>query len=103
LTAPPPPYLHSFPTQRSSDLHAQRAAIDQIVIAQFGEPLEPGQAIFELLRHRRQRVGGRRRGRQLPRQLRRKRGRNVLAEVHLRSEEHTSELQSLAYLVCRVL
>src|SRR2546425_8789229 len=24
-------------------------------------------------------------------------------EVHLRSEEHTSELQSLAYLVCRLL
>src|SRR5687767_15578871 len=24
-------------------------------------------------------------------------------EVHVRSEEHTSELQSLAYLVCRLL
>src|SRR5687767_15487065 len=24
-------------------------------------------------------------------------------DVHLRSEEHTSELQSLAYLVCRLL
>src|SRR2546425_5561895 len=27
----------------------------------------------------------------------------VHAEVHPRSEEHTSELQSLAYLVCRLL
>src|SRR5256714_11640568 len=27
----------------------------------------------------------------------------VLVEQHLRSEEHTSELQSLAYLVCRLL
>src|SRR2546425_7795889 len=27
----------------------------------------------------------------------------VLARVNLRSEEHTSELQSLAYLVCRLL
>src|SRR2546425_7093695 len=25
------------------------------------------------------------------------------AQLHLRSEEHTSELQSLAYLVCRLL
>src|SRR5205823_12103655 len=28
---------------------------------------------------------------------------DVLVEVALRSEEHTSELQSLAYLVCRLL
>src|SRR3989441_6259155 len=30
-------------------------------------------------------------------------GRSVLAVVSRRSEEHTSELQSLAYLVCRLL
>src|SRR2546425_2751693 len=30
-------------------------------------------------------------------------GRREAAECHQRSEEHTSELQSLAYLVCRLL
>src|SRR2546425_4645300 len=30
-------------------------------------------------------------------------GRVNLPSFHLRSEEHTSELQSLAYLVCRLL
>src|SRR2546425_9615641 len=30
-------------------------------------------------------------------------GRNALDHVVTRSEEHTSELQSLAYLVCRLL
>src|SRR2546425_12746632 len=29
--------------------------------------------------------------------------RAAISSVHLRSEEHTSELQSLAYLVCRLL
>src|SRR2546425_4041868 len=29
--------------------------------------------------------------------------RHAGAELHARSEEHTSELQSLAYLVCRLL
>src|SRR5205823_12947923 len=32
-----------------------------------------------------------------------KQGRHNLRQVGLRSEEHTSELQSLAYLVCRLL
>src|SRR5687767_15632531 len=31
------------------------------------------------------------------------RGRTLMDLAHLRSEEHTSELQSLAYLVCRLL
>src|SRR2546425_9255113 len=30
-------------------------------------------------------------------------GRGGLATLHVRSEEHTSALQSLAYLVCRLL
>src|SRR5205823_9412442 len=30
-------------------------------------------------------------------------GPNARNDFHLRSEEHTSELQSLAYLVCRLL
>src|SRR2546425_2587272 len=30
-------------------------------------------------------------------------GENITGNVHVRSEEHTSELQSLAYLVCRLL
>src|SRR3712207_8217414 len=32
-----------------------------------------------------------------------KRAANYLAMVHIRSEEHTSELQSRQYLVCRLL
>src|SRR2546425_4771162 len=32
-----------------------------------------------------------------------KKRRNFQADVTVRSEEHTSELQSLAYLVCRLL
>src|SRR2546425_7596274 len=35
--------------------------------------------------------------------LRRHQMREVIATVQYRSEEHTSELQSLAYLVCRLL
>src|SRR2546425_2247141 len=50
------------------------------------------------LRHGREVVGAR--GPQLRRQLRAPR---PVELVSVRSEEHTSELQSLAYLVCRLL
>src|SRR5687767_15599880 len=42
-------------------------------------------------------------GRQAGRHAVRVRGQRVLLPLERRSEEHTSELQSLAYLVCRLL
>src|SRR5205823_7371288 len=79
------PVLLSFPTRRSSDLRRHR----------------PGP-----VRHRR-RVGGAARGHAAVHRL--DDGghygdiRRGAARHRLRSEEHTSELQSLAYLVCRLL
>src|SRR5205823_7086731 len=90
-----PPTLPPFPTRRSSDLHQQ------------GEPLEPVQA------------GGSERGQaqggdQVQGGIGQQREPDVLGtgeggllvgpfRADPRSEEHTSELQSLAYLVCRLL
>src|SRR5437899_6570833 len=66
--------LHSFPTRRSSDLLTEQA--QDLRIAQ-----RPGVA----------RLG-------LPQHLR-----FALRAIEIRSEEHTSELQSLRHLVCRLL
>src|SRR5205823_12993282 len=71
------PDLHSFPTRRSSDLHLRH----------------PDARV-----HRGRRRGALGDGRTL--RLHRQLHAGVLAR---RSEEHTSELQSLAYLVCRLL
>src|SRR5262249_58434052 len=79
--------LHSFPTRRSSDLITQRVA---------GGPAPVRNRIFvqpcEL-------------GRRLVVQLARGAAQACRAPVVLRarSEEHTSELQSLTNLVCRLL
>src|SRR5205823_12639156 len=93
-----PPTLHSFPTRRSSDLSSRGG------IASDGEHTrsdaatvpEPGGAPQR--RHGRAGAPGgvRRAGRA---------GAGALADLgdRARSEEHTSELQSLAYLVCRLL
>src|SRR5205823_6749763 len=92
--------LHSFPTRRSSDLIANQ--------------VEP---TFVLLRYS---LGGYRPSKtsRLPVSLSRLYGQRLVIPVPkggvsllalrspkgpLRSEEHTSELQSLAYLVCRLL
>src|SRR2546425_7911557 len=75
-----PPRSTLFPTRRSSDLprrRRHRASLDR------GDD-----------RRARQRHG-------LPAQ--RRNGELVRHVHHPRSEEHTSELQSLAYLVCRLL
>src|SRR5205823_12804537 len=77
--AGPRPELHSFPTRRSSDLQA--------LDARGGAP--------------RRRVGGR--GLPLLARDARPRARSHRRARRARSEEHTSELQSLAYLVCRLL
>src|SRR5205823_14704792 len=99
LRPPAPPALHAFPTRRSSDLAVLRACAD--------ERREPAAEHVHADRDRyRDRVsaGARgddrslavRRGRAHPRRTARERS-------SPRSEEHTSELQSLAYLVCRLL
>src|SRR5437763_16256960 len=48
-------------------------------------------------------VYGRRRLQARPRFVRRREGKTRARQTHLRSEEHTSELQSPMYLVCRLL
>src|SRR2546430_13733509 len=75
-----PPRSTLFPTRRSSDLHAGGAA---------GEAPGPRGAGGELRPGRRSLCEGTRRRVRLP--------------LRLRSEEHTSELQSQSNLVCRLL
>src|SRR5205823_13924925 len=73
--------LHAFPTRRSSDLPrapTRRAA----ALRKHHRPARCGLGVASLTRVLAGR-GGR--------------------KAQLRSEEHTSELQSLAYLVCRLL
>src|SRR5205823_8452782 len=88
----PHPHLHSFPTRRSSDLLVQYRSVGgswgSPVLLESGGPVAEaatpagtfvvasGSAVYTLL----------------PR-----------SSTWNRSEEHTSELQSLAYLVCRLL
>src|SRR5262245_65237786 len=72
----PPRHLYSFPTPRSSDLLAAGAA--RVAVHQ--------EVVFHLDR--------------LLAHIRRK---GAKAGVAVRSEEHTSELQSLRHLVCRLL
>src|SRR5205823_13879415 len=92
--------LPAFPTRRSSDLRAtgqERDGGRHVVGWQRAEPLgdepelvEPRRTPLELADQRRQ----------VP-ELRH--GVIVAGDARSRSEEHTSELQSLAYLVCRLL
>src|SRR5687767_15736396 len=84
--------LHSFPTRRSSDLIEieEPAAMEDAVFAvdvrvQAIVPLDDRGALAKVAG-----VPPRRRA-------------NRTAVRAQRSEEHTSELQSLAYLVCRLL
>src|SRR5690349_23058480 len=67
------PALHSFPTRRSSDLPQSANHVRSLMIGPAAA--SGGQAPLEL----------------------------VLDDVRLRSEEHTSELQSRRDLVCRLL
>src|SRR5207249_12232858 len=71
----PHPHLHSFPTRRSSDLTHLKPCFVQI---------NPDILIS---------LHG----------LSSSRGRKVIVLVHVRSEDHTSELQSGFDLVCRLL
>src|SRR5205823_13235117 len=95
--------LHSFPTRRSSDLihsmitvlGSKRRFCDGITrreTLQVGAlSLFGGLTLENLLRAERSRRAKQRPGK----------AKSVIL-LFLRSEEHTSELQSLAYLVCRL-
>src|SRR5205823_12772764 len=96
-------YLLSFPTRRSSDLASVRAPAAEATVVQADEFAGEVRSVAELLSiapgvslHS---LGG-------PGQATTLSLRGATADeslVLLRSEEHTSELQSLAYLVCRLL
>src|SRR5687767_15594668 len=75
--------LHSFPTRRSSDLASRPPR--RLTSSSFGSTRQ----FWHASRARRYRIE--------PTPA----GKSEL--VNRRSEEHTSELQSLAYLVCRLL
>src|SRR5205823_8806555 len=97
----PPLHLHSFPTRRSSDLEgallvaARRAGMDPTAI----RARWPRVAEIAFTSERKKMST-------LHAQLPESQVGAVLSlpeGERLRSEEHTSELQSLAYLVCRLL
>src|SRR5205823_7631245 len=89
--------LHSFPTRRSSDLHLLAVAVDRDRPPQERADHEVGDPALVLHAElaRAADAAHAEDGRRQPVQA------SVL--LHVRSEEHTSELQSLAYLVCRLL
>src|SRR5205823_13943139 len=90
--------LHSFPTRRSSDLFGERVRVE--TAGHRAAAAAPGRVVRA--RQARERVEY---DHDVPAQLDLSPG---VIEDHIggpdvRSEEHTSELQSLAYLVCRLL
>src|SRR5205823_13576390 len=88
---PAHPALHSFPTRRSSDLQPERP-----VGRAVGGVAEDGRAVGDV-------ELGRGRDDALREHDARDVHRGGRVAIVVRSEEHTSELQSLAYLVCRLL
>src|SRR5205823_14642101 len=76
--------LHSFPTRRSSDLGGNQLGF--LRLRHPGEPARSRRILLHDAIGAERPAGGDERGRGA-----------------YRSEEHTSELQSLAYLVCRLL
>src|SRR5437879_11398267 len=88
-----PADLHSFPTRRSSDLHQERLKEDAGVDPVGGQLVAVGVDIAhtlcpQLVLHRHEKV---------------EKGIQVFGMSSTRSEEHTSDLQSPMYLVCRLL
>src|SRR5437762_10592090 len=82
---------HSFPTRRSSDLHPRLLRVGGEHLAPPPRGLRP-RALPGRLRREGPGIAALRAG-----------GRAPDAGRRLRSEEHTSELQSPMYLVCRLL
>src|SRR5205823_14753832 len=102
VASAPPRALHSFPTRRSSDLVLahRRAQRGQRIWLDRADGLGPGpgrRAREHDREHLRQPVAGGEGGEA------RAAGVHRSGKISARSEEHTSELQSLAYLVCRLL
>src|SRR5206468_10817061 len=96
---PPTPDIHSFPTRRSSDLTGRHQFDERhkILHPKARPPSADadvgisGNAIRPIDGHRAQAAGGV------------LEGDSILSPKLLRSEEHTSELQSRSDLVCRLL
>src|SRR5207253_8700962 len=93
----PPPHLHSFPTRRSSDLptlpyFSTQSTTTPISTLHILHPAYPKPILLDLYRHLFIFLTC---TWQTPPSL--------LTSQFLRSEEHTSELQSRGHLVCRLL
>src|SRR5690606_41272409 len=97
-----PLHLHSFPTRRSSDLapSADEQARDYLWRVHRQVPADGEIAIFNRS-HYEDVLVPRARGRQDRDEQRRRLAQIADFERMLRSEEHTSELQSREKLVCR--
>src|SRR5205814_10654570 len=94
-----PTCLHALPTRRSSDLDAS-----------VGELLPVVEAVSRVMRTLEEAFAQRLGREHLPArwpervvELRQKASPRSIGRDHDRSEEHTSELQSLRHLVCRLL
>src|SRR5207253_7266139 len=82
-------HLHSFPTRRSSDLHLERLHLEiHGVLCREHQHRQVLAAIAQGAQHL---------------EARQRRKTQVEHEHIVRSEEHTSELQSRGHLVCRLL
>src|SRR5205823_10688431 len=90
---------HPFPTRRSSDL-VQMTSVKRGKRAASLLPCQPGESMAANIGRRRAAVTGLVRTKSAPSP---KAFRKFSTSSEERSEEHTSELQSLAYLVCRLL
>src|SRR5205823_12858505 len=97
------PYLHSFPTRRSSDLTHGISGSGCSAPGHERYRAVPGRSV-DVQPSLGRTESGRRQGRLGLRVSRLSARSYRLGNVDAaRSEEHTSELQSLAYLVCRLL
>src|SRR5205823_10686780 len=94
--------LPSFPTRRSSDLHACRLAHGS-VCARSGGTFRNHAAPWRSGRPDRRVRHSIAQGGQNEKWSSTVRSGSLSAERGLRSEENTSELQSIAYIVCRIL
>src|SRR5205823_12857053 len=85
------PHLHSFPTRRSSDLSGST----DLILGAFHRGMITGDNAWQYFSQIRWQQPFLYQSAYNPD--------SGLNELYKRSEEHTSELQSLAYLVCRLL
>src|SRR5205823_13472435 len=98
-----PPDLHSFPTRRSSDLGRRAVPVFQLVAERYLDPRYAPEAVapvcgipVETIRRIASEIAETAFGEEIEIPV-------PWTDWAGRSEEHTSELQSLAYLVCRLL